>query len=116
MPAHDVGGARPAHHARRAVIVAGDGEIRWLDRARRGLARKELDAGFLGGEARGETRGTAGSFAAVLDLFGGEDPAEVLRGCLREQTLDAGNLDGVDAAAAGRREGVRHRIRATGIR
>ena len=65
--------ARSAHRLRRAVVVARDGEIRGLDLPQRGLARKELDAGFLRGEARGEARGASGPVGRVGELARAEE-------------------------------------------
>ena len=58
-----------ADDVRRAIVVARDGEIARLDLPQRGFARKELDARFLGGEARGEARRTARPFAGVRELL-----------------------------------------------
>ena len=54
-------GPRPANDARRAVVVARDREVGGHDRAERRLAREELDARFLRGEAGGEARGAPGA-------------------------------------------------------
>ncbi len=58
-----------ADDLRRAVVVARDGKIGGLDLAERQLARKELDAGLLGGKARGEARCAARPVAAVGELL-----------------------------------------------
>ncbi len=67
------------HDLRRAVVVARDREIRGLDLAQRRLAREQLDAGFLGGEARREAGGAARAVAAVGELLRGKEAGEVGR-------------------------------------
>ena len=67
------GGA--AHDARRAVVVARDREIGLAELPERRLARKELEAGFLRGEARGEARRAARPLAGVAQFLGREELA-----------------------------------------
>ena len=109
MPAEHRLGPRPAHDAGCAIVVARDGKIGGHDRAQRGFARKQLDARFLRGEAGGEARGAAGRIAAVRELDVGKELAQIFGWRLGEQPFDARDLDRVDAAAAGRRESIRHR-------
>jgi len=51
--------------ARRAVAVASDGEIRRRDGAERQLAREELRAGLLRGEASGQVSDASCALTAV---------------------------------------------------
>ena len=61
--------ARPEDDLRRAVVVARDREVVRLDLRQRRLARKQLDARFLRGEARGEACGAARAVAAVRQFL-----------------------------------------------
>ena len=65
------------------------------------FSRKELHASFLGGEAGGEARRASGPVAAVRDFLCREDLLQVFGGGFGQQSLDARDLDRVDAAAAG---------------
>ena len=105
MPRQEFRGARPANEPGRAVVVARDREVGRFDLPQRRLAREQLDARLLGGEARGEARRAARSVAGVVELLRGKELAQILGRRLGEQALDPGDLDGVDAAAAGRRRG-----------
>src|SRR6185312_12118891 len=91
----------------RAECAARHREVGRDDRIERGLAREELEARFLGGEARGEARGAAVALAGVAQLGVGEELREVLARRIAEEPLDARDLDAVDAAAWSR--GAIHR-------
>jgi hypothetical protein len=105
-------GAGTQDRCGRPVRIARDREICGIDLAQGGFAREQLDAGFLGREARGKAPDAARSFAAVDKLLRGEESAQLGGRCFGEQALDARDLDRVDAAArrAGGscRGGVRH--------
>jgi len=116
VPRQELRGAWRANELRRAVIVARNREIGRLDLPQRRLAREQLDARLLGGEARGEAGRPSGALAAVFEFSPGKDPAQILGWRFIQQPLDPGDFYGVDAAAAGRREGVRHGECAPGAR
>src|ERR1700682_6735753 len=78
---------RSAYHLRGAIGIACHGKFRWIDLPQRELARKELDARFLGRKPRRETRGAAGTRGAVGELLGGKNLAQRLGRGLRENTL-----------------------------
>jgi len=71
-----------------------------LDLPERRLARKELEAGLLGRKARSEACRAAGAFTAVGLFLRREQPVEIGHRRLREQALDACDLDGIYPAAA----------------
>ena len=73
-----------------------------VDLAQRRLAREELEAGFLGREARREARRAAGAVAGVGELLRREERRQAVGRRLAQQALDARDLDAVDAAAVGR--------------
>ena len=70
-----------------------------LDLRERRLAREQLDARFLRGEARGQACRTARPVAGVGELLRVKKLRSPRAAFSREQPLDARDLDGVDAAA-----------------
>jgi hypothetical protein len=98
---------RAARDLRRAVGISHHGELGRLDLPQRELARKELDAGFLGGKARGQARGAAGTITAVGKLLRGKNLVQRFGGLFRERSLDQRDLHAVDATAGGSRRGCR---------
>ena len=69
IPGDQLKRPRAAHDVRRAVTVARQGNFRGIDQPQRGLAREQLEAGFLGGEPGGETCRPARSFPGVAQLL-----------------------------------------------
>jgi len=92
-------GSRTQDCTGRTIGIARDRKIRRLDLAQRGFARKKLDAGFLGCEARGKACGTSGAIAAVGKFLRSKVSMQVSGRSFGEQAFDARDLDRVDAAA-----------------
>src|SRR3990170_2430756 len=90
---------RTIDDAGRAVTVACHRKVPWTDLSECGLTGKEFQARFFGSKPCREAGQSTDSIPGVLEFLRGEDPEEVLLGCLAKQTFYARDLDGVNAAA-----------------
>ncbi len=71
----------------------------------RGVGGKQLQAGFLGREARGQTGHATRAFTGVGKFLGRKQSLQIVERSFVEKALDAGELDTVDPAALRRISG-----------